>query len=108
MQFFTVILSALALAVSTTTATPLDARATFSLNITAPKEGDKWVAGTKQLVEWDTSNIPKSDKHDLCYIVLGHYDGKSKYEYKDMSELSSPPPVASTDRRSPLLIGKKT
>jgi hypothetical protein len=62
MQFFTVILSALALAVSTTTATPLDARATYNLNIIEPKEGDTWVSSATYLVKWDTSDMPPTPK----------------------------------------------
>jgi hypothetical protein len=62
MQFFIVILSAVALAVSTATETPADAN--FFLNITAPKEGDTWVSSATHLVEWDTSLIPTPSKHD--------------------------------------------
>jgi len=78
MKFFTVILSALALAVSTTTATPIDARAALIVvnpQVTAPKAGDTWTTGSEQLVKWDTSKIPTEAKNYTGTIVLGYYEG---------------------------------
>jgi len=72
------ILSALALAVSTTTATPIDARAALIVvapPVTAPKAGDVWNVGDEQLVQWDTSKIPDEAKSYTGTIVLGYYEG---------------------------------
>jgi hypothetical protein len=66
MQFFTVIFSALSLAVSTT-ATPHrhhgapTVNIDFTFDFTAPRESDTWVAGTEQLVAWNASYIPPNN-----------------------------------------------
>jgi len=86
MKFFTVILSALALAVSTTTATPVDARTSLvvvSPPITSPHAGDIWPVGSEQLVQWDTSGIPDKARGNTGSIVLGYDDGWSSSENLD-------------------------
>jgi hypothetical protein len=111
MKFFTAILSALAIAVSTTTATPINARADLIVNlpISNPKEGEMWHPGTTQTVTWDPSGVPPQDNHYTGTIYLGYWSGHNQDEHLDLGELLSlslPRPVASTNRRSPLLIGK--
>ena len=98
MQFFTAILTALALAVSTTTATPIDARAKLivvSPEIRKPEAGDLWTVGTQQLVEWDTSDIPDEAKNYTGSILLGYFEGMTDSEHLDFRKLP-PSPVAST------------
>jgi len=88
MQFFTTILAALALAVSTTTATPIDARAKLIVvtpEITKPVAGDLWTVGTQQLVQWDTSDIPDEAKNYTGSIVLGYSDGVTDSENLDFA-----------------------
>jgi hypothetical protein len=94
MKFFTAIVSVLALAVSTTTATPIDARAELIVvtpHITAPADGDVWTVGSEQLVQWDTSEIPDQAKSQTGTIVLGFDDGTGS-ENLDYGKL----PVASS------------
>jgi len=101
MKFFTVILSALALAVSTTTATPVDARAALIVvtpPVTSPKAGDIWTIGTGQLVEWDTSDIPDEAKDYTGTIVLGFDDGFSSSENLDYRKLPAPVALLSFTR----------
>jgi len=90
MQFFAAILSALALAVSTTTATPVDGRAALDVvspPITSPHAGDVWPVGSEQLVQWDTSGIPGEAQGNTGSIVLGYDDGFSSSENLDYREL---------------------
>jgi len=108
MQFFTAILSALALAVSTTTATPVDARgALIVVNppVTSPKAGDLWTVGAAELVKWDTSGIPDQAKDYTGSIVLGFDDGFSSSENLDYRKL---PRARRLSRRSPVVTGKLT
>jgi len=108
MQFFTAILSALALAVSTTTATPVDARGALIVvtpPVTSPKAGDIWPIGSGQLVQWDTSGIPDQARDYTGSIVLGYDDGFSSSENLDYRKL---PRARRLNRRSPVVTGKLT
>jgi hypothetical protein len=92
MKFFTAILSALALAVSTTTATPIDARAELLIIdpvITEPKNGDMWYPGTIQNVTWETSGIPPQASHKKGTILLGYWTEGSQEEHLEKGELLS-------------------
>jgi hypothetical protein len=55
MKFFTAILSSLALAVSTTSATSINPTFVILINFTQPKAHDIWTIGSKQVVKWNTS-----------------------------------------------------
>lgn len=104
MKFFTAIVSVLALAVSTTTATPVDARAELIVvtpHITAPADGDVWTIGSEQLVQWDTSAIPDEAKNQTGSIVLGFDDGTGS-ENLDFGKLPLP------HHCSPVVTGKLT
>ena len=92
MKFFTAIVSVLALAVSTTSATPIDARAELIVvtpHITSPADGDVWTVGSEQLVQWDTSAIPDEAKSQTGSIVLGFDDGTGS-ENLDYGKLPLP------------------
>jgi len=86
MKFFTTILTALAFAVSTTSATPIDERASlvvFSPQITEPAANAVWTVNTQQTVEWDTTHIPDDAKHNTGRILLGFSDGQTESENLD-------------------------
>jgi len=87
MQFFTALLSALVLAISTN-ATPVDVAAehTDLILITSPGKGEAWPVGSTQLVTWDASLIPESDKTNTGIILLGYHDGESLSEHVNYSE----------------------
>jgi len=96
MQFFTAILSALALAVLTTTATPVDsddrAGPSGAPEILSPKAGDIWhVANTTALVTWDPTLITKKTENYKDYIgsiLLGFDDGTSSLHLDDKNPLA--------------------
>jgi hypothetical protein len=88
MQFLTTLLSALALAASTTTASPIAAPApdsaaiaarseliVFSPHITSPSPGVTWPVGSQQTVQWDTSAIPVEGRNYTGFILLGFNNG---------------------------------
>jgi hypothetical protein len=90
MQFLTTLLSALALAASTTTASPIAAPApapdhaaiaarseliVFSPHITSPSHGVTWPVGSQQTVQWDTSAIPLEARNYTGFILLGFNNG---------------------------------
>jgi len=88
MQFLTTFLSALALAASTTTASPIAAPApdpaaitarsefiVFSPQITSPSQGVTWPVGSQQTVQWDTSAIPLEGRNNTGFILLGFNNG---------------------------------
>ncbi|KAI0248623.1 hypothetical protein BJV78DRAFT_778497 [Lactifluus subvellereus] len=79
MQFLTTLLSALALAASTTASPISDPKRSelvvVSPTITSPHAGDSWPVGSNQNVTWDTSNIPPDGKNNTGTIVLGYDDG---------------------------------
>ena len=88
MRFFTAILSALALAVMTTTATPIDSNKDGAITLTvpdilSPKAGDIWyVANTTALVSWDPTAIPHEagiNKTFIGTLLLGHDDGDTSF-----------------------------
>jgi len=84
MKFFTAILSALVLAVSTTSATRIDARAELivvSPQITQPNASTVWDTGSTQDVEWDTTRIPPEAKNYTGTILLGHFEEGSDSEH---------------------------
>ena len=90
MQFFTAILSALALAAATT-ATPVHVAERSELIvvtpvITKPAEGDSWPIGSTQQVCWDTSDIPPEAKNYKGTFLLGYDDGTGS-ENLDTGEL---------------------
>jgi len=84
MKFFTAILSALALTVSTTSATPIDARTELivvSPQITVPNATTVWDTGSQQYVQWDTTHIPPEAKNYTGAILLGHFEDGSDSEH---------------------------
>jgi len=93
MQFLTTLLSALALAASTTAEPIRVAKRSdlivFSPPITSPRAGDRWQVGSLQTVTWDTSNIPPSGKNNGGTILLGFNDGSGS------ENLDSDHPLAS-------------
>lgn len=93
MQLFTILLTALALA-SWTTALPLalvpDAsrrsdKIVYSPSIKSPNESTVWRTGTKQVVTWDTSSVPKGAEANKGTIMLG-YDDNTGSEHLDYRE----------------------
>lgn len=90
MQFFTAILSALALAAATT-ASPVHVAERSELivvtpTITQPAQGDTWTIGTTTQVCWDTSDIPPEASNYKGTVLLGHDDGTGS-ENLDVGEL---------------------
>jgi hypothetical protein len=96
MQFFTALLSVLALAVSTT-ATPLDVaeRISGSLAVLSPpilqplgNNALTYYSGSTQVCCWETDNIPAKYVNETGALILGHYeaDGTSS-KHLDYSEL---------------------
>jgi hypothetical protein len=85
MKLFTTLLSALALATYSTTASPVvgaDLAAVkrselivYSPTVIQPKQGAKWKIGSHQLVLWDTSNVPPGAEKNTGEILLGYDDG---------------------------------
>jgi len=78
MQFFTLLLSALALAASTT-ASPIDiAKRNADIVVTptvfSPRKGSVWTVGSKQVVQWQTSRIPEG-LNNTGEILLGYNNG---------------------------------
>ncbi|KAH9045008.1 hypothetical protein EDB84DRAFT_1265972 [Lactarius hengduanensis] len=87
MQFFTALLSALVLAVSTT-ATPVHVAERGELivvspPITSPAKGAKWPTLSQQLVTWDTSNIPSSGRSNTGKILIGYFEDNDSSENLD-------------------------
>jgi hypothetical protein len=76
MQFFTAVLSALALAASTTTASPIAAREGSSYGFTPqilyPVGGESWPSGSSQTARWDTSGIPANASGLTGVLFLGN------------------------------------
>jgi len=94
MKFFTALLSALALAASTTTATPVAERSTLIVvtpEITSPGAGDDWPVGTQQTVTWETRDIPPEAQGYTGEILLGFNDGTTSSE--NLSGKLLPPPT---------------
>ncbi|KAH9985075.1 hypothetical protein BJV74DRAFT_775961 [Russula compacta] len=84
MQFFTVLLSALALAVSTT-ASPTDAAKREELLVVAPpiispNSTSVWSIFSTQEVIWDTSNIPSEAQNATGTLLLGYLDGNNTFD----------------------------
>ena len=75
MKFFTALLSALALAASTTTATNIaersDEDAGIAVIFTAPKLGDTWEQDLHEDVTWLTSALPVNTTDKICLSVVG-------------------------------------
>lgn len=85
MQFFTALLSALVLAVSTT-ATPVHVAERGELivvspTITSPDERAIWPTLSQQLVTWDTSKIPPSGRNNTGRILLGYLEDNDSSEH---------------------------
>ena len=79
MQFLTTLLSALALAASTTTVTAARSAARDEPSVVAPpitsiNEGDEWFVGSSQTITWDTSGIPSTYRDNMASLVLFHVD----------------------------------
>jgi hypothetical protein len=79
MQFLATLLSALALAASTTTVTAGHIAARDEPSVVAPpitsiKEGDEWFVGSSQTITWDTSGIPSTYQDNEANLVLYHVD----------------------------------
>jgi hypothetical protein len=107
MKFFTALLSALALAASTTTtAIPVAERSELIVvtpEITSPKAGDDWLVGTEQTVTWNTRRIPKEAQDYSAEILLGFNDGTTDSE--NLSGELLPTPLhrsGSSDLKTPL------
>ena len=82
MQFFAVLLSTVALAVSTI-ATPLHVAERSDLiviapPITQPQPGDIWPVGSTQQVCWDTSYLPPDAQDATGTIYLGFLENDSE------------------------------
>ena len=89
MQFFAVLLSTAALAVSTI-AIPLHVaeRSELIVNappVTQPQAGAKWPIGSTQQVCWDVSYLPPNTEGATGTLYLGHLDNGS--ENLDLGEL---------------------
>jgi hypothetical protein len=79
MRLLTTLLSALALAASTTTVTAARSAARDEPSVVAPpitsiNEGDKWLMGSQQTITWDTSGIPTTYQDNAADLVLYHVD----------------------------------
>jgi hypothetical protein len=78
MQFFTAVLSALALAASTASANPIEARQNalyghaIAPQILYPTTNVTWHSGSSQTVRWNTSQIPASDHGMTGVLFLGN------------------------------------
>ncbi len=78
MQFLTTLLSALALAASTTTASPIAAPAPDPAAIAARSElivFSPHITSPSQTVQWDTSAIPLEGRNYTGFILLGFNNG---------------------------------
>jgi hypothetical protein len=78
MNLFTALLSTLALAASTTTATPVEPRAELIVvapHVLSPAANDNWPVGTQQTVKWDTTQIPPQAQNFTGSLYLGYEDG---------------------------------
>jgi hypothetical protein len=89
MQFFAILLSTVALAVSTT-ATPLHVAERSELIVNAPRltvpaGGATWPIYSIQQVCWDTTNPPPNTQNATGTLYLGHVQDGS--ENLDLSEL---------------------
>ncbi|KAH8994361.1 hypothetical protein EDB86DRAFT_3078214 [Lactarius hatsudake] len=87
MQFFTALLSALVLAVSTT-ATPVHVAERSELivvspTITSPTEGEIWPILSQQVVKWSTSEIPREGQNNTGTILLGYLEDNNPSEHLD-------------------------
>ncbi|KAH8989051.1 hypothetical protein EDB92DRAFT_892011 [Lactarius akahatsu] len=87
MQFFTALLSALVLAVSTT-ATPIHVAErseliVYSPTITSPTEGAIWPILSQQVVKWSTSGIPRDAQNNTGSILLGYLEDGDDSEHLD-------------------------
>ncbi|KAH9028349.1 hypothetical protein EDB85DRAFT_1892527 [Lactarius pseudohatsudake] len=85
MQFFTALISALVLAVSTT-ATPVHVAERGELivvspTVTSPTENATWPILSQQLVTWDTSKIPPSGRNNIGRILLGYLEDNDPSEH---------------------------
>jgi hypothetical protein len=104
MKFFTAILSALALAVSTTSATPIDSRGRtfFPLNIMKRLTSRDVYPGTPVAVSWNSSLFPVAGQ--TGNLLFGYINGSAQYLCKLFS-LPPPPraPVASNSFFQPWL-----
>ena len=99
MKFLTAILSALALAlaVSTTSATPIDKRTEpVSFKIKYPKANTVWTSDSQHHVKWDTSQIPPSAVNDTGALFFGR-DG-TLFPLRKLFSLSPPPPPLPSPR----------
>jgi hypothetical protein len=96
MQFFTALLSVLALAVSTT-ATPVHVAERSELivvvpHITQPQGNDQtYYVGSTQTCCWETDDIPASAAKQTGTLILGHYEHGSSSENLDLGELFERP-----------------
>ena len=91
MQFFTVFLSVLALAVSTT-ATPAHVAERSELivvspPITRPSGGETYYVGSRQTCCWETDGIPASAVKQTATLLIGHYEAGSASEHLDYGAL---------------------
>jgi hypothetical protein len=78
MQFFTALLSALALAASTTTASPITARQNYNPQILYPYGAEFWQAGSRQTVRWDLAEVHAHDFGLTGELFLGNDLGGSE------------------------------
>jgi hypothetical protein len=94
MKFFTAILSALALAVSTTSATPIDGlqNVTFPLNIMYPATNVTWVVGSQYPILWDTTENPVDVLDNTGTLFLAYTEGLGGPSFFKSKLFSLPPP----------------
>ncbi|KAJ7069653.1 hypothetical protein C8F01DRAFT_1048453 [Mycena amicta] len=73
-MLFTTVVSLLALAASGLTAPTLGPQELIvvSPNITSPQAGDFWLAGSTQVVRWNTANIPPAAAKNTGLLLIGH------------------------------------
>lgn len=95
MQIITALISALALASSTSALAVFEPvrrgeDLVYSPRITSPQRGDVWKVGTKQTVTWDKSSVP----HNVYgKLLLGYLVGGSPDEHLDVGEFHFGPPL---------------
>ena len=91
MQFFTALLSVLALAVSTT-ATPVHVAERSELivvspSITQPSGGETYYIGSTQTCSWETDDIPPIAVNRTGTLLIGYYEPGDSSEHLDYGAL---------------------
>ncbi|KAI0766365.1 hypothetical protein BD413DRAFT_570391 [Trametes elegans] len=86
---FTAIFATLAAAATAVSAAPAvfsgaKQEIVYRPDITSPKAGDSWPAGSVQTVTWDVSDIPEEAKNHTGILLLGFIEGNSTNENLDV------------------------